>query len=468
MSSLRALLLVAALVAAGVSANLKLSVMGDERRVIDLGTFGFAKGGHFELTVEHIFVDDPSNDLITADGRFHHNESLGFMLMIVDSAQDARYIRTSAQTDGKASRQCLDSDELATRDSNGAILPRYFFRLQNVTVAEVKKKYEPVEIEREGLYALFFYNCKGYSSPPGTALKVYPISFDADAIEFNLGATGSGANYLSLGYQPLPTVYVCFTLLFGALTFVWFRQMRQNPTHVHHIHRAMLFLVVVKTLSLFFEALKYSHYAATGEPSVWDFFYYVFLTVKGMTLFAVVILLGSGWSFMKAMLSERDKKLLAIILPTQVVVNICIAVVEEMNEGTRGWGTWMDVLRIIDVLCCCIVLLPIVWSIKNLREASEGTDEKSARTLSRMKQFRTFYIVVVAYIYSTRIILAMIEGALGFKYLWISNILAEVISVSFYAYSGYEFRPTQENPYLRLTRDDLEEMESRAEVTQAV
>ena len=39
---------------------------------------------------------------------------------------------------------------------------------------------------------------------------------------------------------------------------------------------------------------------------------------------------------------------------------------------------------------CCLILLPIVWSIRHLRESSE-VDGKAARNLERLKRFRKFY-----------------------------------------------------------------------------
>ena len=40
--------------------------------------------------------------------------------------------------------------------------------------------------------------------------------------------------------------------------------------------------------------------------------------MKGATLFIVIVLIGSGWSFVKPFLSDRDKKIVMIILPLQV------------------------------------------------------------------------------------------------------------------------------------------------------
>ena len=36
------------------------------------------------------------------------------------------------------------------------------------------------------------------------------------------------------------------------------------------------------------------------------------------------------------------------------------------------WVYWRDILRVLDIVCCCCVLLPIVWSIKQLRLTALG------------------------------------------------------------------------------------------------
>lgn len=55
--------------------------------------------------------------------------------------------------------------------------------------------------------------------------------------------------------------------------------------------------------------------------------------------------------------------------------------------------SWRDILHLVDIVCCCAILFPIVWSIKHLRDASE-TDGKAARVLAKLTLFRQFYIMV--------------------------------------------------------------------------
>lgn len=52
----------------------------------------------------------------------------------------------------------------------------------------------------------------------------------------------------------------------------------------------------------------------------------------------------------------------------QVFANIAIIVMDEESPAERDWFTWWDVFRLVDIICCCAILFPIVWSIKNLRE----------------------------------------------------------------------------------------------------
>lgn len=59
----------------------------------------------------------------------------------------------------------------------------------------------------------------------------------------------------------------------------------------------------------------------------------------------------------------------------------------------QGWFTWRDIFHLLDIICCCAILFPIVWSIKHLREAAH-TDGKSARNVVKLTLFRQFYVMV--------------------------------------------------------------------------
>jgi len=160
---------------------------------------------------------------------------------------------------------------------------------------------------------------------------------------------------------------------------------------------------------------------------------------------------------MKPFLADREKQILMFVVPLQVFANVAIVVMDETTPAARSWFSWRDLWHIVDILCCCAVLFPIVWSIKHLREASE-IDDKAARVLSKLVLFRQFYIMVVSYIYFTRIIVYLLDATLPYQLIWLSDLASELATVAFYLACGMHFRPLAAgvNPYFALDQDEVE------------
>ena len=117
-------------------------------------------------------------------------------------------------------------------------------------------------------------------------------------------------------------------------------------------------------------------------------------------------------------------------------------------------------------MCCCAILFPIVWSIKHLRQAAQVDGKAQVQTrdgrretredrrvhyvllffitnalpsilqvnLAKLQLFRQFYVMVVAYIYFTRIVVYLLEATIPFYMLWLgtsSYILSFLIRISY-------------------------------------
>ncbi len=111
------------------------------------------------------------------------------------------------------------------------------------------------------------------------------------------------------------------------------------------------------------------------------------------------------------------------VVPLQVFANVAIIVLDEFTPAAESWFTWRDILHLVDIICCCAILFPIVWSIKHLRECSEIDGKASslsevapcygivmcfqydllitlsprlqaARNLVKLTLFRQFYVMV--------------------------------------------------------------------------
>lgn len=97
-----------------------------------------------------------------------------------------------------------------------------------------------------------------------------------------------------------------------------------------------------------------------------------------------------------------------IVIPLQVLANVAEIIIEESEEGDAEHGTWRDIFILVDLLCCGAIFIPVVWSIRHLQEASH-TDGKAAINLRKLKLFRHFYIMIVCYIYFTRMIVYLLK-----------------------------------------------------------
>lgn len=78
----------------------------------------------------------------------------------------------------------------------------------------------------------------------------------------------------------------------------------------------------------------------------------------------------------------------------------------------------------------------------------------AARNLEKLRRFRRFYLLVLAFIYFTRFIVWILNATLAFDRVWVAYAFAEGSALAFYWSTGYLFRPVAHNPYLLVDADD--------------
>lgn len=225
--------------------------------------------------------------------------------------------------------------------------------------------------------------------------------------------------------------------------------------NAHRIHLFMTLLVFFKALTLLTQFGMFHLIRTTGHPDGWNIAFYFFTFMRGVLFFTVVILIGTGWSYMKPLLSDNEKKILLAVIPLQVFAEVAIIILDENSPATQNWFTWRDVFHVVDIICCCAILFPIVWSIQHLKEAAE-TDGKAARNLVKMRLFRQFYVLVVSYIYFTRIVVYLLRSTMSYKYVWLSDAAGELATLLFYVLTALKFRPHADNPYFAVATEDAD------------
>lgn len=296
----------------------------------------------------------------------------------------------------------------------------------------------------------------------------------------------------------LPLVFFYFACSYLVCFGIWYSNIRLiqsgKPGHfsaegerpvIFHIHQLMTVLIVLKFFSLFFESIRYYWLQKYGEALVWSFFYYSVTFVKGIFLFTVILLIGTGWSFVKPFLNAREMKIVLVIFVLQVANNVAIFVLSQETEGESSYKAWTGVLHIVDIICCCAVLIPIVWQVNEMEKNAgitdyegdeihpskatqengtsgashdEDNDDNKDDALSKLKLFRTFYLIVMGYVYTTRIVIYLFASFLDYRHAWLQEFIIELTTLAFYVMVGILFRPVPASPAYQRVRIDLNDV----------
>jgi hypothetical protein len=401
-----------------------LTIKNDNRKKFFIENFGFATGGELQMTILNFKIDGKPYSS-------QYDKWIAFVIKRTETDSTTFIEESSTET----AEECLA--EITTGSGDIVIY------INQTNQGEYTKFFTTIKEGQEGFYNTLFISCiSGF------------VSFELKLTQFNIDSSGQ-RNYLPIGESILPTLFGVFTVGYFVLLILWiFHFIRSPGAKVNRIHHLMTLLVTLKMLSLLFETIQYHYIQTTGTGAGWSIVYYIFAGLKGIILFVLIALIGTGWSFIKPFLSEKDKKIFLVVIPLQILDNIALIIIEESAPGSQGWFTWKDIFRLVDIICCGAILIPIIWSIKHLREASQ-IDGKAALNMKKLTLFRQFYLIVVAYIYFTRIIVYLVDATLPFRMVWLGNFFTELATLAFFCVTGYKFRPAPDNPYFSLTEGEI-------------
>ncbi|KAM5331139.1 protein GPR107 [Glossophaga mutica] len=480
-----------------------LALKDDVRHKVHLNTFGFFKGGYMTVNVSSLSVREPegamdkdlmigfSLDRTKNDGFSSYldeevnycilrKQSVSVPLLILNISRSEVKLKSPPEAGTQLPKIVVGKDEKVlgrSQEAGGSsvsagsqtekkeggkskrstvtskMMEEKSFSVHNKDGAvSFQFSFNINSNDQEGLYSLYFHKCLG---PQIQSNDKFSFSLDIEIIEKNPDS------YLSAGEIPLPKLYISMAFFFFLSGTIWIHILRKRRNDVFKIHWLMAALPFTKSLSLVFHAIDYHYISSQGFPiEGWAVVYYITHLLKGALLFITIALIGTGWAFIKHILSDKDKKIFMIVIPLQVLANVAYIIIESTEEGTTEYTLWKDSLFLVDLLCCGAILFPVVWSIRHLQEAS-ATDGKAAVNLAKLKLFRHYYVLIVCYIYFTRIIAFFLKFAVPFQWKWLYQLLDETATLVFFVLTGYKFRPASDNPYLQLSQeeDDLE-MES--------
>jgi len=438
--------------------------------------FGFREGGEFMLNVENFKATS------SIEGKYELHP--GFLLKRFESESKFYKFKDEIMDDPSicSFRHFIEGDSHTNSwiddDNDDAFKSNeegdeYFADMKGAEkggIFELSHKFGKGEA---GLYFLIYQLCRP-ADTKGFMSKKMRSKFTLELKHINYDRLGY-VSYLTAGEMPLPHLFLYFSISYGILTCFWLNRTKNimkgkevsndevNRPTVYAIHHLMSLVLILKTSSMLFESIRYHFIRMNGHAAVWSLMYYITVLLGSALLFTVLLLLGSGWSFFKSVLRPREKTIILVVLVLQALANIALIFLNVETEGERFYKDWSTILHLFDILCCCAVLVPIVWQINALEKDAEAEGNESgdaAHVLAKVQLFRSFYLLVVGYIYFTRVAVYIFAAQLSYEHTWMQYCFTELGTLVFFIAIGTKFKPVSEQFYSHVPTDDVEEMHS--------
>ncbi|KAI9216720.1 lung seven transmembrane receptor-domain-containing protein [Blastocladiella britannica] len=316
-----------------------------------------------------------------------------------------------------------------------------------------------------GYWSAFLVNCDQWSSLDPSMMTGPALSIDLLHTAIN-----PPNSLLSAGMLFSPRIYLFSFVAYSLLMAAYSRMLRNTDAQVYTLHKLMLASIGMIIIDKAFHGIQ-AYYLSTGyEAKGWAVAMYASTFIKSTVLMSIFALIASGWSFVRPILPEGERKMVLWVIPIQVLSNLARVMVDAMEIGSSNWDTWDLVFIFLDFVSFVIILTAIMRTHKHLQLSLE-TDGKAAATLRKVRMWGALYTGTIVYMYATRVVIQIVSAGLPYTHEWVSLAMSEVASVVFYSFIGWRFRPVAANPYMELEfgEDDEEpkDEEEAAGVTPA-
>eukprot|EP01155_Anaeramoeba_flamelloides_P017755 Anaeramoba_flamelloidesa568189_70.p1 GENE.a568189_70~~a568189_70.p1 ORF type:complete len:478 (-),score=60.26 a568189_70:10-1443(-) len=297
-----------------------------------LTTFGFQKGGtiDFEAT-------------INSDG-----QNIWFM-----ACNEKEYTTLSEKKQEEACVNMGSETFICESTSNLEISPFQF----NKTVQE------------EGYRYFVFLNCEN----------------DLQTITYKLKYTFMNPNgqYLSLGYIPLPPIYLVFAIVWVLMVIYWFINWFRHLNIKIKLHKYLTFVVIAKCVELF---IFYSYWKSLSKNGVQNntttYVVYFYDGVYDFFFYLTLLFIAKGYSILKPTFSFKEIK--------DVVLITMLLVVSSKIEALTG-------LNILGFICLLVMAISYFVIIRMLFQFTNNHIDQLKRQLALIREAHIHPITTPVY-----------------------------------------------------------------------
>ncbi|KAK8710583.1 hypothetical protein V6N13_145901 [Hibiscus sabdariffa] len=109
----------------------------------------------------------------------------------------------------------------------------------------------------------------------------------------------------------------------------------------------MLSFVILTAFNLILEAKNKHYIKQTGKSHNYDILFYSSSFLKMTMLYTLIALVDADWSLLEPYLQDKEKKVLKMVIPLQVVTHIALVFIEETPLPIPFKPTWKTVASLV-------------------------------------------------------------------------------------------------------------------------
>jgi len=421
-----------------------IDATNEERRIFFIEEFGVLSEGSISIQVTDFVFNE-----INPPSKGGLNARAGFIVVRANSESDlVENLHKEVEEEFSKGLKCPLDDVGRREDASSVTLFALEFRSSDAPVngnlkGLSKSMSKEVTPETQGLYEISFVMCGPVKS----------VSFKLHSEMVN-----PGPSYLSAGDEPLPTILFGLSIVFSGMLLTWVTLIKRHKASANKVHHLLTAFMMLKVLAMLAEAIDMHYIKVYGYSFAWNFLFHLLRALRAVMFFMVVVLIGTGWSLLKPALNDRERKILLCVLPLQLLANVALVIADELPRGSTSFMRWRELFLVIDLVCCFVVSLPIFFHIQHLEKTVEG-GQKAVRNLAKLRQFRRFYLLVLVYVYFSRVVMLLLGSSLPFNLTWLQVIVRELGAIVFYVVIGHAFHPAADNKYLQVSSQELDDFD---------
>ncbi|VFQ70811.1 unnamed protein product [Cuscuta campestris] len=304
-----------------------------------------------------------------------------------------------------------------------------FDQLPNLNTSRLNFVYSDT---KPGFCTLLFVNCPQQMN---VSMRVRSSMYNLDEDDKR--------NYLTC--TTLPLVYYLFSLVYLVLVAVWVRVLSVHRAYASGVHYFMLAVVLLSALNMFCQGQDEWRIMRTGSGDAWELWFYTFSLLKGLSFYTLVLLIASGWKFLKPYLLKREKIVLIAVMGLQCAGNAAL-VLAHKRVGSYDFDIlWEALVGTFNLISALAALLSIKWSINFL--LAPHPHRRDSFVLKNLKFFRDYMSFSADFLLTGRSGAVLLEILLPRDKLWIAVAGVEGLSVGFYVYTARSFIPQPQEPH---------------------